>query len=304
MKVHIPVCVAIAVALISSAAYGQQPQRQVYAQQNWRAPVVQAKTMQEPALQVQSNAAPAPVAQGAYNSVVSGGCDGCGTNDCGGRCGGRLRNRGTYDPCNPIKYVSLFGGAATLNDIGFDQTFSDPTGAVTGSESTILNQNNGWTIGAAVGRSLGRRLRGEFEVSYRNASINTAEYVLNGASQSITDLDGQVNGYRSMTNVLFDFNPCGRFNVYAGGGMGVSFVDLDSTDPAIPSTARIKTSTWAYQAIIGMSAKIKPRTELFLDYRYSGSDHIEIDTTSPAGASNFNLDITSNDIFVGLRMRR
>ena len=43
---------------------------------------------------------------------------------------------------------------------------------------------------------------------------------------------------------------------------------------------------------------------MFVDYRYSGTDKLELDAASPAGTLDMNVDITSNDIFVGFRIKR
>lgn len=288
MKIHIPACIALAIALMSTTVSGQvyQNQRVAAPQQQWQVPVVQASTRQEPALAVQSNATPAPAMNGAYNNVVGGDC-------CPQQC----------DPCQPERYLMIFGGAATFNDIGFNITATDPAGATT-DLSAILEQNNGWTIGGGIGRRFRKRLRGELEWSYRNASLNSATLALNGQPQANGTLDGQINVYRSMSNVLFDLNPCGRINAYFGGGLGLGFVDVDAQEPATPLSARLQGSSFMYQGIIGVSAKVNQRVDMFLDYRYSGSDKLELDAASPIGSLATSVDITSNDIFLGFRFKR
>jgi opacity protein-like surface antigen len=306
MKIHIPVCVALAIAFISTTAYGQyvqQPRRAVAPQQNWTVPVVRAASMQEPALQVQSNAAPATT--GAYMPAVADGC-GCGT-DCGnqpgrgGRLGSRLQGLGgqANDGCGPKRYLSIFGGASTFNDIYFNNVDRDIAGAVLADNSILLEENNGWTIGGGIGQRLTRRIRGEIEWSYRNASLEQASGPIIANA-----LDGQLNAYRSTSNLFFDFNPDGRFNLYCGGGVGVGFVDIDATDPAVPLSTRLKSSSFVYQGVAGMSAKIRPQVELFADYRFTGTSQLEIDTITPLGTSDIDVDISSNDIFFGLRFWR
>lgn len=267
-------------AFVSTTAYGQygqrpqQPQPLQQAQQNWAVPIVQASARQEPALAVQSNAA--PVAQGAYDCAVENCLD---------------------------RYITIFGGSATFNDLGFNVDDIDAQGVVSTS-STIVEPNNGWTVGGGIGKRFRRRVRGELEWSYRNASLNEASTVLNGVVQTNDALDGQLNVYRQTSNLLFDLNPEGRFNAYFGGGVGVGFLDLDAADPATPVSARLTTSSFVYQGIAGFSTKINCRTEVFVDYRYSGTDKLELDTTTPAGSSTFTVDLTSNDIFFGVRLWR
>ncbi len=280
MKIQIPVFVALAMLLVSTSAYGQYAQQaprsqQIGApQQNWTVPIIQASSAQEPALSVQSNAAPA----------MQGSC-GCEVASCSNR------------------YFTIFGGASTFNDIGFDIYSVDPAGSPS-DFSAIVEENNGWTIGGGIGRRLAPRVRGELEWSYRNASLDSASIVQNGNVQGPADLDGQLNVYRQTTNLFFDVNPNGRFNAYFGGGVGVGFVDLDATEPTTPIEARLKTSSFVYQGVVGVSAKVSSRAELFADYRYTGTDHLEISAASPAGTTDLDVDITSNDIFVGIRIWR
>ncbi len=323
MKIHVSYCVALAVTLIATAANGQQQRYQMQNQQQQRyqtphqqhqAPVfsqqvsvVKSNPMQseQPALQVQQPA----------ENASSCGCDsGCTTN-CGstncrnrifgnrGQRGGGLQSMGAYDPCCPTKYVSVFGGAAIYEDIGFGLSLT-PTAGPTDTLDAIIDQNEGWTIGGAIGRSIGRRFRGEVEFSYRNATFNQADLAFNGVSAGSTPLDGQLNQYRSMSNIYFDFNPNGRFNAYVGGGVGVAFIDLDAAEATTPIAARLESSSWVYQGIVGCSARVSQRADLFMDYRYFGTDHLEFTGASPIGAASANVDVTSNDIFIGIRMKR
>ena len=162
------------------------------------------------------------------------------------------------NPCGPERYITIFGGAATFNDIGFNVDMVDAAGAPT-NFSTILDQNDGWTIGGGIGRRFRQRLRGEIEWSYRNATLDTASIVVNNNPLAAADLDGQLNVYRSTSNLLFDVNPAGRFNAYFGGGVGVGFVDIDAQEPTTPIAARLQSSSFVYPGIVGVSARINPR---------------------------------------------
>lgn len=321
----------------------QQQTQQQYQQpqQNWRTPIVQASTLRTPKTptspQPMQQGNYSSVVEGCGSDCGAGSCGDqycncdsqcgsgagcgsqCGGGKCGSGCGGlgeRLRSRGgnrggrrnqnqcdDYNPCCPQDYVSIFAGGATFNDIDYHLGFTDPGGA-TSDLNAVLNQNNGWTIGAAIGRRIRRRVRAEFEVAYRNATFEEGSILVDGVNNGTASLDGQLNEYRSTTNLLFDLNPGGRFNAYFGGGLGVGFFDLDAQEQTVPIAARLESSSWIYQGIFGISAKINQRASVFFDYRYSGTDSLEFAAVSPAGALDTNVSITSNNFIVGIRINR
>lgn len=245
-----------------------------------------------------------------------GACDSacCGMAGCGGRCGGRLglggrlggrggNQFGGYDPCCPTRYFSVFGGASIFEDIDLNLDVAVPGGPAD-SLDAILEHNDGWAIGGAVGRTFGRRLRGEFEFAYRNAALDTAAIAVQGQPPLAIGLDGQTNIYSFMPNLLFDLNPGGRLNLYGGVGAGVAFIDLDANETTTPVDVRLQTSSFAYQGIAGISTCLTQRTDLFFEYRYFGTDKLEIDAAAPIGSASADVDITANNLFLGFRIKR
>ncbi len=188
-------------------------------------------------------------------------------------------------------------------DINFNLGLFDPTqqGAFLDAP---LDLNDGFVLGGAVGRTLGRRFRAEMEFSYRNARLQSAGVSINGQPQGTLDLDGTLNQYAAIPNLLIDLNPGGRFNLYTGFGAGVVFNDLDAREPTTPIGVRLRASSFAYQGIVGLSTRIGCRLEPFAEYRYFGTDKLQIDAAAPIGSAEADVDITSNNIIFGFRMYR
>lgn len=170
--------------------------------------------------------------------------------------------------------------------------------------SAPLDLNDGFVIGGAVGRTFGRRFRGEFEFAYRNARLQSAGISINGQPQGELGIDGTLNQYSAMPNLLVDLNPGGRINVYGGVGAGVVFNDLDAREETTPVGIRLRASSFAYQGIVGVSTRLRCRLEPFAEYRYFGTDKLRIDAVAPIGSANADVDITSNNVVFGVRLFR
>ena len=216
----------------------------------------------------------------------------------------RGQGMGNYvNPCCARNYVSLFFGALSYTDINYELSVT-PAGGPTDLVEARLDQNPGWTIGGAIGRRFRQRLRGEIEFSYRNSTFEEASLSLNGVPQGLTDLDGKMNMYRSLSNLYFDFNPGGRFNAYIGGGVGAGFVDIDAFETVTPIAATLESSAFMYQGIVGVSGRLRQNAEVFIDYRYTGTGEIEFSAATPIGGLSSQVDISSNDYIFGIRLYR
>ena len=291
MKTRNLMFVALAAMIFAPSAYGQyiQPQQ----------PPVITPQQQNFNNTAYSNAPRQPIFQ---NAAFQRGQGGFNNGFGGGRAGFGGGSDG-YNPCCPMKYFSVFGGGTNFQDISPNIFQSDVNG--TNIIEPRLGVQDGWAAGGAIGRSFGRRLRGEMEFSYRNASFQSAGIAVNGIPQGALPLEGKINSYSFMPNLYFDVNPCGRFNMYVGGGGGVTFNDLDVVERnLLPLNLRLRNSTFAYQGILGISAKLNARTDLFIEYRYFGTDKLKIDAATVGNSLSTAVDITSNNYFIGLRVKR
>lgn len=242
-------------------------------------------------------------AQATANGCDGGACDtygGCDANGCGvgngcdgagcGIGGGGLRGH-LYDPCCPTKYLSLYGGASDWKDINF---FDDNGGY------SFFGSGDEFGIGGAVGRSLGRRCRGEFDVTWRRGEANYFEAGASGSVGISSPASGQADVYSFIPNILVDLNPNGRINGYIGVGGGVAFTNLDYVADS-GTVLDVNGSAFAYQGIFGVSACVSQRAELFFEYRYFATDD---QSFSYDGVGLENVKLVSNDFFAGIRIKR
>ena len=218
--------------------------------------------------------------------------------NCGsGNCGSSALGSGSCDSgggCSPGggRYMSIFGGLADL-----DQQQS------TGFDRNLVAQfEEGYGLGAAFGRRIGRFFRSELEYTYRSqdpGSIVFNNVLYNNAS-------GNQNAHSGMYNLFFDMIiGYGNLVPYIGGGIGVGFIDsnvefgageLDGDDTAL-----------ALQWMAGLSYRARPNMELFVEYRffemedpklnYFGNPMIDVRTPNIL----LNTEYQSTDIFAGFR---
>lgn len=141
-------------------------------------------------------------------------------------------------------YVTGFVGGALGGEVDFDNTFE-------------VDLESGLLFGGTLGfdnlfAGAGGDVRVEAEVSHR--------------TQELDGLGDDVNLTAVMGNAWYDFDMGGPFVPYAGGGLGVGFVD-DEVDEA---------TGFAYQFGGGINYHMSPSTMLGFNYRYLRAD-FEVD---------------------------
>lgn len=213
---------------------------------------------------------------------------GCGSGDCGSAVAGCCDT----DACCGGKYFSIFGGMADLDSqrsTGFQRDLN-------------IQFEQGYALGGAVGRRVGRNLRAEMEYCYR--SQDPGNLVFNG--NSYQNLSGNQNCHAGMLNLVFDMI-IGHGNLvpYVGAGVGIGSIDssvqfqqgvLDGDDSAL-----------ALQWMAGLSYRCKPNMEIFCEYRhfelddpklnYFGGPQVNIYTPNIL----LNSEYKSSDVFAGFR---
>ena len=233
-------------------------------------------------------------------------------------------------------YFSIFGGGTSFDDLRTSTlNVQDSIFGNFDDGQASLELNEGWSIGAAVGRRMCRRLRTEFEFSYRSATTENGSLLGDGSGSGpvfplepvsfpgigdITPppivfpgfgdlptgtlpLDGRLNTYALMTNVLIDLNPGMSTVFYVGGGAGVNINSLNFNEPINQIDVSVNNSNFAYQGIAGVSKKLG-RAEVFGEYRYFGTDKQSLNIDSPIGSLSTEGDGSGQNYFVGLRFNR
>jgi outer membrane protein OmpA-like peptidoglycan-associated protein len=166
--------------------------------------------------------------------------------------------------------------------------------ASTGGGSNTVRYHTGPTGLITLGYGFGA-FRTELEGSYRdNDVMGTRGAPLNGAG-------GDTQTWGAMVNGLYDFNTGTRFSPYVGAGIGVGFVHaaLSGTRPAGSTVGLYDGSdtTFAYQAIGGVSYAVTPNLSLTTDYRYFATT----DATVKSGGAEWEVENSSHVVTVGFR---
>jgi outer membrane protein OmpA-like peptidoglycan-associated protein len=190
---------------------------------------------------------------------------------------------GTAAYADPYKglYVSGAAGANWAEDAD-----------VSNGASGEVDYDTGWVGAIAVGYGFGNGFRLEGELSHRrNDADDFSGVSLSGRAET--------TGY--MANLLYDFDISRKFMPYVGFGIGAAVVEADKVTP-LPAADRVndEDTTFAWQAIVGVTVPISERLDLFADYRYF--DAGDVDLMSDAGAS-VDTEYSAHSAMIGIRFR-
>jgi len=174
---------------------------------------------------------------------------------------------------------------------------------------TAIDVRSGFDTGVvglgSVGYGFGNGWRVEVEGEYRNNRMSPVRGPL------VLSSAGREHKYGPMVNVLFDLDIGSRYVFpYVGGGAGYQWVDQRSALSQVTGRTTIRgvDSSFAYQAIAGLSFPIPPVVGLSLtaEYRYFALAGDRSFGTSVVGAGTSNGRFTTTDnynhsLLLGLR---
>jgi len=132
-----------------------------------------------------------------------------------------------------------------------------------GADWFIGNQNGvstytGWAVSGRAGYDfVGPRV--ELEAGYGQ--------VPNNVNIVGTAINGKVGALPIMANVLYDFLPTSVITPYIGGGLGVVFLD---------SNTSLGATAFAYQGILGVAYNISEQFRFGIEGRYFGSTNVTL----------------------------
>jgi opacity protein-like surface antigen len=140
-------------------------------------------------------------------------------------------------PACDLFYIEVFGGANFYPDLDYD--------------STVYPLDNGFNIGAAVGKSLTDRIDVEFEAFFTNTSYS--------------EFNDELDSLSLMANVFYNI-PVGPVVTYLGAGAGAMSLWYEFQDDGISNDW-----VFGYQFIAGVRYPIADCVSLFTEYRYSAA---------------------------------
>ncbi len=199
-------------------------------------------------------------------------------------------------------YFGVFGGFADIDN--FERNLS--TGATERIDGAKLK--NGVAAGVAIGQRWNNVGRTEFELTFRDNSVQSwfeQQFNSTGSltSNTVRPAFGSVQSCSGMFNLLFDLSESsvGTPVLYMGGGLGSIYVDANFFTAA--NTYESNNTSFAYQFIAGIDYPIRDRIDLYTEYRYLGADYIGVDNMT-SGQSLGDLTIDTHNIFFGVRIGR
>lgn len=207
---------------------------------------------------------------------------------------GAKADNGDYWP--PSMYVAVAGGVEFLPTT--DHSFPD---------IAVLQQydfKTGYAIQGTVGAYLPHNFRGELELTYRDSKT---EDTVQGNTNTppIPGGGGGISSTTVMANILYAVPVTERIDIFAGGGIGVAFVDFNVISaPTNFVLGRGNDTRFAYQLIVGASVDVTERAAVFAKYSYLGTAGDSM-TTFNSGVGTFARSWTydSHTIFGGVKFK-
>lgn len=151
-----------------------------------------------------------------------------------------------------------------------------------------------FAVGFAYGRRHSKRLRSEFEFTYRSNEREAPEVSILPVPGPLW---GKVDVYSIMKNFVIDIETPSRFTTpYVGIGIGYANVDVDFNRSSAVELEN--SSTFAWQPIGGVSLQLTERFNYYVEYRYFSTTDLKL---TQAGVAQENSTYNAHNLFMGLR---
>jgi len=184
-----------------------------------------------------------------------------------------------------------FPSAGTSEQFGSEiaVTPDDPTFSPFGILTEL--DDSGYALSFAFGRRHSNALRSEIEVAFRSNDINST---FNGDANTEVR-DGRVSATSLMKNFIIDFSNDTRFTPYAGAGLGISFIAVESGEETIAFPIDEDQTLFSYQAIGGVATQLNAVADFIVEYRFLGTSEVEF------GEFGEELSYNTSTLFMGVK---
>lgn len=184
-------------------------------------------------------------------------------------------------------YVSLFGGASSLNDVETDYN-------EVGNKYTV-DPKVGYILGGAIGMRIWDPLRAEIEVSYSRWKIDNRVEHNNHTHTG----EGPIEALYVLGNLWYDLDTGMGITPYVGGGAGVGFADanihFDGNDYGYGDGE----AGFAFQ--LGAGAKLDLTDNIALDVGYRFKGILDVDFKDNDGEGVYkNANLYSHNVQAGV----
>jgi len=199
----------------------------------------------------------------------------------------------SFELAAPPTVAALDARSGTYLQFGF--------GLVTTQSSTGPTQDIDFDNGYAVPFAIGWRIPGaddavaldlEIEGIYTDQDVDD-----DGLTQAVVD----ITQFGLLFNALADFELGESLALYAGGGIGLSFLDIGTTSDGLNSFDDEDGPFLAWQLKGGLRWWMSDTLSWNLGYRFLNVDDVEID--DGIGSSSFDLETEQHVIEIGIRLQ-
>ena len=186
-------------------------------------------------------------------------------------------------------YITLGLGITATDDTSFE--------VAPGTIDTEFEDD--WNYGAAYGW---KREGYRYEIELLVGEDDVSSHTLNGGAP-LGGPTGGINMAAAMFNGYYDFTTSTAFSPYVGGGLGLAMIEAESFGvAAIPDVLDDDGTVIAYQLMAGVGYDISDRTTIFAEYRYFGTESVDVTTSAATGSVATDFDFGSSQFRFGVRI--
>lgn len=159
-------------------------------------------------------------------------------------------------------YVGLEGGFTSINK-------SSTTGPL-GLFDFKIGYDLGFQFGGVVGYDFNKYFRAEFEMSYKQANVDSLKTSFLGIPINLP-VSGKIKNFNFMGNAYFQYPISRLITPYVGFGLGLSHIrgtGLTLNLPLVNSPRSVKDTVFAYQVIVGVGFNLTDNITVGADYRF------------------------------------
>ena len=175
-------------------------------------------------------------------------------------------------------YGRIGAGTFSINDIAFSS--SATAYGVTVTAAGDLSFDTGYSASGAVGYRINKNLDAELELGYAESEYDQVKGTLNATYSGTTytvsgsaNVDGKVQMFSGMGNLIYKFTDSQSFTPYLGGGIGlVRIVDSIDKIGTLTVNGEETNTDIAANLIAGFDMPLSDSAKAGLRYRYFWAD--------------------------------
>jgi opacity protein-like surface antigen len=209
--------------------------------------------------------------------------------------GGSMKDGPAPAPYEPAYryYIALRGGLAFPEDTDFNALGRNITNTY----------DTGYVLSGAAGVYLGnisnmRGLRGELELGYRGADVDT--HTVSGVGTfSGASAFGRTGVTYGFASLYYDFDTGTSIRPFVGAGGGIADIDFKSHGVSATGTVLNDNATaYAYHLTAGFNIDLTRGLTLETAYRYFGTTGADLTAVNGTRSS---VDVNDHQLMIGLR---